>query len=130
MIIIKQKVKDRYKELKDKPKEPFPQLGEKLDVTTKQGVYIIWKGDKPLHVGRTTGGKDGLWQRLKNHLNGQSSFVEKCLLGDRYILRNGSYSYQCHIVKDAKLRAFLEAYATGILCPAHIGLGKEQPKGD
>ena len=33
-------------------------------------------------------------------------------------------SYHSLVVKDARLRALLEAYAIGSLCPEHIGLGE------
>jgi hypothetical protein len=57
-------------------------------------------------------GKRGLYQRLNNHLQGASSFVIKALDG-----------YRCIAVENNRLRAFLEAFAIGHLCPDHIGDG-------
>jgi hypothetical protein len=86
------------------------------------GVYVIYdpKG-RVAHVGRTVRGKRGLYQRLNNHLHGKSSFVIKALDGKGGVLRRG-YKFRI-AVENSRLRAFLEAFAIGQLCPDHIGDG-------
>jgi hypothetical protein len=34
------------------------------------------------------------------------------------------YKFRCVVVENPRLRALLESYATGQLCPAHLGLGE------
>jgi hypothetical protein len=103
----------------------FPKSRQPLDATDEQGVYIIRsRSGKVLHVGRTPRAKDGIYQRLYDHLYGRSSFVYQYLDQDGSKLRNG-YQYQYLAVSNSRQRALLEAYATAHLCPAHIGLGKE-----
>lgn len=100
----------------------FTQQGLPGDVPTSHGVYVIYDpGGRALHVGRSIRAKRGLRQRLKNHLAGKSSFVRD-YLHDRTRLRDG-YRFRYVTVYDARHRALLEAYATGHLCPAHIGTG-------
>jgi hypothetical protein len=72
------------------------------------------------HVGRTTRARAGLLDRLRAHLNGQSSFVALHLNRRRELLRRG-YSYAWIEVPNARRRALVEALATGALCPKHIG---------
>ena len=101
----------------------FPSRGEKLHAPNRQGVYVICDPrGAVVHVGRTPKAKHGIAQRLQNHMAGASSFTEKYLKGHGTRLR-GKYTFQCLVVKNKKLRAYLEAYAIGRLCPAHIGLG-------
>lgn len=86
-----------------------------------QGVYVIYNPIGGVdHVGRTNGGKKGLRQRLTNHLHGRSSYVILFLNGDGSRLR-GRYRYRLVKIEDDRLRALTEAYAIGVLCPAHIG---------
>jgi hypothetical protein len=87
-------------------------------------VYIIYKEEVVLHTGRTLRGKDGLQQRLKNHLHGSSSFTVEYLKGKGATLREGGYTYQYLELGDSRKRALLEAYAIGTLCPEHLGLGE------
>ncbi len=102
----------------------FPTLGTSINAPTDQGVYIIYdKRGKVLHVGRTPRGARGLKQRLANHLHGKSSFTEHYLENDGSRLRDGC-GFRCLVVPDVRHRALLEAYATGRLCPAHLGLGQ------
>jgi hypothetical protein len=102
----------------------FPKRGERLDAPKERGVYVIYDPrEKVAHVGATPRGKGGIHQRLTNHLHGQSSFIKKCFKGDGSKLRDG-FSYRCLPVEDDRLRALLEAYAIGYLCPKHIGLGQ------
>jgi hypothetical protein len=118
----RQEVKDLFAALIKQPILPFPQARKKLEAPLKPGVYVIRKGDIVLHVGRTLRGKKGLYQRLTNHLDGNSSFTRDYLHGKGNTLREG-HTHQSIIVEHPRLRALLEAYATGTLCPKHIGLG-------
>jgi hypothetical protein len=94
------------------------------DAPTDLGVYLIYdRKGQIVHVGQTPRGKAGIRQRLFNHLYGQSSFTEHYLKGDGARLRKG-YAFRCLVVRDARLRALLEAHAIGQLCPAHIGTGR------
>ena len=102
----------------------FPLAGERLDAPDTQGVYLIYSPrGTVLHVGRTVRGRKGLRQRLCNHLHGRSSFVNRYLHGKPDLLR-GSHAYAFVEVPDPRRRALLEAYATGHLCPKHLGVGE------
>jgi hypothetical protein len=116
-------VKAKLAQLLRSPIVPFPPAGERLDVPDLHGVYVIYdsKG-RVAHVGRTVRGKRGLYQRLNDHLHGASSFVVKALDGKGADLRQG-YKYRCIPIENNRLRAFLEAFAIGHLCPHHIGDG-------
>jgi hypothetical protein len=105
-------------------KHSFPKPRRSLDATSKHGVYIIRKDKTVLHVGRTLRREDGLDGRFNDHLHGSSSFTDKYLKGKGSILRENGYTYQYLEVEDPRKRALLEAYAIGILCPEHIGLGE------
>lgn len=122
MASEKQKIRELFKALCKQPMRQFPQAHRKLEAPLKPGVYVIRKGGVVLHVGRTVRGRRGLQQRLTNHLHGNSSFTNEYLHGKGDKLRKG-HTYQSLVVKDRRLRALLEAYATGKLCPKHIGLG-------
>ena len=123
MISESQKIKNLFNKLCKQHKLPFPQHRKALNAPSQPGVYIIRKGKSVLHVGRTLRGKGGLHQRLKNHLHGSSSFTNKYLNGKGEMLRENGYTYQYLKVEAPRLRALLEAYAVGDLCPKHIGLG-------
>jgi hypothetical protein len=101
--------------------QSFPSPRGHLDAPIAPGVYVIYgpRGNV-LHVGRTPRGFLGIRQRLTNHLHGQSSFTVKYLNGDGAKLRN--CKFRCLVVRNPRRRALLEAYATGFLCPAHLGL--------
>lgn len=102
----------------------FPQPGQRLNCPRCQGVYLIFDPrGRVAHVGRTTRAQAGLAQRLKAHLAGRSSFVVKFLANQPATLRQG-YSYSFVEVSQPRLRALVEAYATGVLCPQHIGTGE------
>jgi hypothetical protein len=118
-------IKAKLGQLLRTPKVPFPRAGERLDVPDLHGVYVIYdpKG-RVAHVGRTVRGKRGLHQRLSNHLQGKSSFVVKALSGSGAALREG-YKFRFIHVEKSRLRALLEAYAIGQLCPDHLGDGGE-----
>lgn len=103
--------------------KPFPSQREQLFAPTNKGVYIvIAPDDAVLHVGQTPRGKGGLYQRLSNHLQGKSSFVRAYYAGEGSQLRNG-HSFKYIEVEDSRLRALLESYTVGRLCPAHLGVG-------
>ena len=102
----------------------FPPKYQPLKAPTEHGIYIIYNAkDQVVHVGRSVRGKNGLHQRLKNHLQAASSFTNKYLEGDGSKLRNG-YKFKYLIIHDDRKRALVEALATGTLCPLHLGLGK------
>jgi hypothetical protein len=103
----------------------FPTLGRLQEgVTSDHGVYVIYGADgQILHVGKSSRGKRGLFQRLKNHLDGQSSFVTLYFNRDKTRVRICGFRYLA--VEDPRQRALLEAYAIGCLCPAHIGLNEK-----
>jgi hypothetical protein len=116
-------VKAKLAQLLRSPMVPFPPPGERLDVPDLHGFYVIYDSSgRVAHVGRTVRGKRGLYQRLNNHLQGASSFVVKALDGKGSVLRQG-YKYRCIPIENSRLRAFLEAFAIGHLCPDHIGDG-------
>jgi hypothetical protein len=118
-------VEKLFTELMGAQIENFPKAGQALAAPDTRGVYVIIDPKKVVvHVGRTPSGKKGLRQRLQNHLSSASSFAEKYppLEGKGSRLRGG-YAFRCLPVPDERLRALLEAYAIGHLCPAHIGLG-------
>lgn len=101
----------------------FPNKNGLLDAPITQGVYIIRRNNNlVLHVGRTLRGKNGLWQRLTNHLHGSSSFTKTYFKGKGDKLR-GRCTYQFLEVPDEKKRAYVEGLAIGTLCPKHIGTG-------
>jgi len=107
----------------------FPKVGGfSNDVPNVHGVYIIKKGKSILYVGKTNRAQDGLRQRLTDHLYGRSSFRIN------YKGPKGKLDIrQCKIEyikkRDHRIRALLEAYATGMLCPKYIGTG-ERGEGD
>ena len=120
-----QEVKNLFAKLCAQPKQRFPQKKyQRLDAPSEQGVYIIRKKKTVLHVGRTLRGRGGLKQRLQNHLHGASSFTKWYLQGNGATLRKSGYTYQCLKLENPRKRALVEAYAAGILCPKHIGLGE------
>ncbi|HPS73074.1 MAG TPA: GIY-YIG nuclease family protein [Bacteroidales bacterium] len=103
----------------------FPVKG-RVDVTTKQGVYIIFDPKSiVLHVGKTNRAKTGLNQRLQNHLTNHSSFSKSYLKGNGKILRTG-YKFKYLEVPDARDRTILEALTIGMLCPAYVGTGEKK----
>jgi excinuclease UvrABC nuclease subunit len=102
---------------------PFPKSGVRLDAPAEQGVYVIRGGNgSVLHVGRTTRAKNGLRQRLANHLQSRSSFAIVYLGGNGSRLRRG-YTYQYLVVPNPRTRVLLEYAATVRFCPRHLGDG-------
>jgi hypothetical protein len=105
------------------PLYAFPAIGEHLTAPKQGGVYVIYSPAREvLHVGATPKARNGVAQRLRNHLSAQSSFVQRHLDGNGSQLRNG-YMFRYLTVENRRFRALLEAYAIGHLCPAHIGHG-------
>jgi len=123
-----QEIKKLFAELRKQGKQPFPKKGEILKAPREHGVYIIRRNvrgkETVLHVGRTLRGKNGIYQRLKNHLGGASSFTKKSLNGKGSTLRKNGHTYQYLAIKSPRKRALLEAYAVGTLCPKHLGTGE------
>ena len=65
-----EKIKQFYDQLIASKPHIFPAQG-KVNVSDKHGVYIIYgkePDDAVLHVGRTPYGREGLKQRLYNHI--------------------------------------------------------------
>lgn len=113
-----------FKELMASPLLAFPKVGIPLDAPRTQGVYVIYDPKRVVaHVGKTIRGKKGLLQRLRNHLQAQSSFVINHLNSRGARLRRG-YTFRCLPVESARERALLEFFAIAELCPEHIGLGE------
>jgi hypothetical protein len=115
-------IRSLFEELMGARLRPFPRYRERLDAPFESSVYVIYsdKG-KVLYVGRTPRGL--LFSRLTNHLNDQSTFTNNYLGGVGSKLRLG-YGFRCIVVKRPRRRALLEAYTTGCLCPAHLGVGE------
>lgn len=94
------KIRKLFDRLCEQNKFQFPKLRTKLDAPTTQGVYVIrCSAGKVMHVGRSVRGREGLAQRLGNHLRGQSSFAKSYLKGNGRLLREG-YTYQYLVVAD------------------------------
>lgn len=104
------------------PMTRFPKRGERICAPDKHGVYVVYspRARRVVHVGRTYRGAVGLRRRLKNHLHRQSSFTSEYLKGNGDKLRHG-YTFRCLPVAAPRIRALLENYATGSLCPVHLG---------
>lgn len=118
-----QEIELLFQSLLQQPKRPFPAKRQSIQAPLNHGVYIIYCREDVLHVGRTIRGKNGLQQRLKNHLRGISSFTRNFLLGEGNKLRDGDHTFKYLEVEDPRKRALLESLAIGKLCPRHIGIG-------
>lgn len=90
------------------------------NISTNLGVYIIYNNKKEvLYIGRTPKAKGGLKQRIKNHLNGASSFSINFAQKNNLDLKKiGKFRYIP--IEDYSERAYTEALATGKLCPQYI----------
>ena len=118
-------IKALLRKLDSQPLQAFPAPRGKLEAPRTHGVYLIRSiAGEVLHVGRTVSAKNGLAQRLRNHLDGKSSFVRSYLNGDARVLRD-NHSFQCIEVEDDRERALLEHCAVAWYCPAHLGLGRD-----
>ena len=106
----------------------FSKLRCQLNAPRSHGVYVIYNPKKTvLHVGRSIRGKQGLLQRIKEHLNNQSSFSTVYLRSMGRTLRKG-YMYRYLPLASPRKRALLESLAIGLLCPKHLGLGLKKSK--
>ena len=124
MTVERKLVRAYFARLRRARRHPLPSTGRLLVCPPKHGVYIIFDAaGKVAHVGRTTRAKAGILQRIRAHLAGRSSFVIIFLKRNRQLLRKG-YSYCWVEIANARVRALVEAYATGVLCPRHIGTGE------
>lgn len=120
-------IKALFKQLKRSPPHTFPALWEKLQAPVCRGVYVIYNPQgEVVHVGRTPRAINGIAQRLRAHMSGASSFTEGFLEGNGHELRD-RYTYRCLVVPNTRHRALLEAYATGQLCPIHLGVENDIP---
>lgn len=105
----------------------FPSKG-KVNVSKRHGVYIIYDhNDIALHVGMTPYGKNGLDQRLYNHISKAGVFYRE-YLKPREIEMRGKYFFRFIEVENARTRALLEALTAGLLCPLHFGTGEKRNK--
>ncbi|MBT4400904.1 MAG: hypothetical protein HOD37_15595 [Bacteroidetes bacterium] len=112
-----------YHQLMSQEEIAFPLPRKRMKASTDRGVYIIFDPHcTVVHVGRTPRAKNGIRQRLYDHLGGRSSFTQNYLNNDGKKLR-GEYTYKYLIVKNPRSRALLEAYTIGHLSPKHLGLG-------
>lgn len=121
-----QRVKARFKELHSAALTRFPEPGGSITAPSDHGVYAIVapRGSRVLHVGRTVTGRRGLKHRLSNHLQGKSSFVTLYLREQKRPLDIRRCWFKYVVEPNARIRALLEAYATGQYCPAHIGIAR------
>ncbi len=118
-----ERIRELFILLLQSPIQNFPTRGKltENEVSCEKGVYIIYNPAGVVsHVGNTPRGREGICQRLNNHLQGSSSFSKKFLAQNHISLRNG-HSFRYLIVDSARDRVLLEALAIGGLCPEHIG---------
>jgi len=116
------KIEKLFEKLINAKEEVFPEMRGKLSAPEKKGVYLIINPKNQIvHVGNTPRAKKGIAQRLKNHINGSSSFKYHFLNGDGSKLR-GKYKYKCLVVENPRNMVLLEAYAIAHLCPKHLGV--------
>ncbi|UMR29228.1 GIY-YIG nuclease family protein [Massilia sp. MB5] len=107
----------------------FPVGRASIEVPKTLGVYVILDPDQSvMYVGRTTKARNGLHQRLRNHMAGKSALVKTLFNGDTSRLRKG-YSYQFLEVSDDRERALLEHIATAWHCPTVLGLSASPSDG-
>jgi hypothetical protein len=96
-------VKRLFKDLAKSKRVRFPRIRGKIPAPNEQGVYIIYNPEgKVVHVGRTPSGRNGLRQRLGNHLHNASSFTAHYLNGRGSKLRNG-YRFRYIVVSKPRL---------------------------
>ncbi|HNR19083.1 MAG TPA: GIY-YIG nuclease family protein [Bacteroidia bacterium] len=121
-MAAKKKVLQLNKKLIAQDLFPFTCKGERINVSEKHGVYIIYdKNEKVLHVGRTVRGEGGLNKRLNNHRCGKSSFMRNFFKDKEKRLWSGGYQFRYIKVADDKMRTYVEALTTGLECPEYIG---------
>jgi hypothetical protein len=128
MSVEGQEIKRLFTRLKKAKRITFPLLPKHLDVPDEKGVYIIRNPRGTVcHVGCAPRGKRGLYQRLRNHMDTQSSFTIAKTKWHGKKLR-GKYKFQFLVVTNSRNRMLLEALAVGTLCPLHIGLHQSKTK--
>jgi len=116
-------VRALVEELLRAPRRRFVSRRE-LDAPAQHGVYaILGPRGRVHHVGRTTRAKEGIRQRLLDHIGGRSSFLRLHLCGEPARLLEG-FRYSYVVIESDRLRALLEHLAVGTLCPAHLGLSR------
>jgi hypothetical protein len=116
-------VKAKLAQLLRSPMVPFPPAGERLDVPDLHGVYIIYDPKGQGSPCRPDGSRETrALPEAQQPPQGASSFVVTALDGKGSVLRDG-YKYRRISIENSRLRAFLEAFAIGHLCPDHIGDG-------
>lgn len=119
-----EKIMELYNQLVDSPQYDFPSNG-KIEISNKQGIYIVYNdNNEALHVGKTNGAKNGLNQRLLNHVRNQSSFSKLYMQKENIALRAWG-KFKFIEIESARERSLLEALTAGLLCPAHIGTGEK-----
>ncbi len=122
---MSEKIKLLFSLLINSKLHTFPKHGTlKNLVTSRHGIYVIYgKNKKPLYVGRTIYNIGGLQNRLYSHLTNGSTFSNNYLNNKVINLRKNA-KFQLIVVNSLRVRAYLEAYAIGVLCPTYIGYGK------
>ncbi|HUR25012.1 MAG TPA: hypothetical protein VM327_03235 [Candidatus Thermoplasmatota archaeon] len=121
------------RKLLNAPSVAFPRKGTVRLPQLRHGVYVIRSPHGTVrHVGSTYRVSAGTQQRLRNHLNGQSSFALAHrtlggLGGDGRLLRSG-FTYQYIAVNHPRTRHLLEHLAIGTLCPKYIGTHAHRPR--
>ena len=75
-----------YHQLMSQEEIAFPLPRKRMKASTDRGVYIIFDPHcTVVHVGRTPRAKNGIRQRLYDHLGGRSSFTQNYLTSPRVI---------------------------------------------
>jgi hypothetical protein len=120
-------IQSLFEQLMAAQKFEFPRSPTRVEAPWEQGVYIIYDPhDAVAHVGRKLG-EYGLFGRMGDHINGYSSFHQHPLKPEGQKVSDG-FLYAWLTNDSPRTRALLEAYATGRLCPAHIGANVEEAK--
>jgi hypothetical protein len=111
-----------FRQLSQSKSYDFPKKGL-VDITCALGVYIVYDNNNEVtHVGSTLRGKNGLCQRLNNHIQGQSTFSKNFLKKRELSIRQG-FSFKLLEVPNPRYRALLESLTCGMLCPKYLGIG-------
>lgn len=113
-----------HKTLVESELHTFPIIG-KIKTSNNQGVYIIYDSNmQVLHVGKTNSAREGINQRLLNHVRNQSSFSKLYMKPNKINLR-GFGQFKFIEINEGRTRSLLEALTAGLLCPLHIGTGEK-----
>jgi hypothetical protein len=96
-------VETLFKELVGAPRKKFPRSAVELNASRRRGLYVIYdRRGRVAHVGRTPKAKDGIVQRLRNHMRGQSSFVAHHLKGDGSRLWRDKFEFRWIVVRGGR----------------------------